>query len=122
MNTSRKKNWLTQLSSWYFSKQVLPYWCLLLLDAFIMFMSSVFVYWVQNRTMATFTHRDGVFLTSLMYALLSWVGARIFRTYSGVVRYSSSVDLLRIAYRHRGGSGGGHHAPMVTAHCGEVAL
>ena len=97
MSTKRKNNWLTQLSSWYFSKRVLPYWCLLLMDAVIVFLSCVFVYWVQNRTMATFTHRDGVFLTSLVYALLSWVGARIFRTYTGVVRYSSSVDLLRIA-------------------------
>ena len=33
-----------------------------------------------------------------MYVLLSWVGARIFRTYAGVVRYSSSVDLLKVAY------------------------
>lgn len=77
MSTKRKNNWLTQLSSWYFSKRVLPYWCLLLMDAVIVFLSCVFVYWVQNRTMATFTHRDGVFLTSLVYALLSWVGARI---------------------------------------------
>ena len=44
------------------------------------------------------THRFDVLYTSLFYVVISWIGARVFRTYSGVVRYSSFVDLLRVAY------------------------
>ena len=34
----------------------------------------------------------------MLYAFMSVVGARIFHTYSGVVRYSSFVDLMRVYY------------------------
>ena len=98
MDDLEKRNWLSKMTGWYFSKKVLPYWCILLLDAFIVFCSCVLCYWVQNRTVVMFHHRDDVMLTSLFYALVSWVGARIFRTYSGVVRYSSLVDLMKVAY------------------------
>ena len=97
MRDLEKRNWLSRVAGWYFSKSVLPYWCILLLDAVIVFVSCVFCYWVQNRTLVMFNHRNSVIFTSLFYALLSWVGAKVFRTYSGVVRYSSLNDLLRIA-------------------------
>ena len=43
-------------------------------------------------------HRLEVTYSLFMYALLSLVGARAFHTYSGIVRYSSFVDLLNVAY------------------------
>jgi FlaA1/EpsC-like NDP-sugar epimerase len=98
MHDLEKRNWLSKLTGWYFNKSVLPYWCILLLDSFIVFFSCVFCYWVQNRTLVMFHHRDDVLLTSLAYVLLSWVGAKIFRTYSGVIRYSSLIDLLKVTY------------------------
>ena len=45
-----------------------------------------------------FEYRFPVLYTSLFYTVLSWVGARAFSTYLGVVRYSSFVDLLQVAY------------------------
>ena len=93
-----KQNFISRLSGWYFSKKVLPYWCILLLDSAIVFVSCLGCYWMQNRTTDLLHGHGGVFLTSAFYALLSWVGARMFRTYTGVVRYSSLGDLLRIAY------------------------
>ena len=33
----------------YFSKRTFPYWCVLLLDSAILFLSGVFVYWRFNR-------------------------------------------------------------------------
>lgn len=45
-----------------------------------------------------FTHRFAVLYTLLLYVGISWVGARIFNTYLGVVRYSSFVDLMKVAY------------------------
>ena len=45
-----------------------------------------------------FEHRFEVLFTACFYAILSWVGAKLFSTYSNIVRYSSFVDLLHIAY------------------------
>lgn len=33
-----------------------------------------------------------------MYVMLSFIGARIFRTYAGILRYSSFIDLVHVAY------------------------
>ena len=87
-----------RLSLWYFRKNILPYWVILLMDTAIVFVSALFTYWVVNRTLITFENRYALLYTALMYALLSWVGARIFKTYSGVLRYSSTVDMAKLAY------------------------
>lgn len=83
---------------WYFSKNSLPYWCIFLIDGIVVLLSGLLTYWVFHRTMGMFTHRIEVLYTSLFYVLISWISARVFRTYSGVIRYSSFVDLLRVAY------------------------
>ena len=94
----RGKKAINKLIDMYFSKDVLPFWCILLIDSFIVFMSSLFAYWVSNRTGTMFEHRYAVLYTALLYTALSWIGARLFRTYSGIVRYSSFVDLMKVAY------------------------
>ncbi len=45
-----------------------------------------------------FTHRIEVLYTSLFFVMLSCISARMFKTYLGVVRYSSFVDLMKVAY------------------------
>ena len=87
-----------RFSNWYFSKKVLPYWAILLVDSLIVFLSCMFIYWVVNKSQVTFDHHIELLAASAFYAVLSWVGARIFRTYSGVLRYSSFVDLLKVSY------------------------
>ena len=89
---------LNRLLNWYFKKESLPYWCLFLVDSIIMICSLLFTYWLFNRTLSTFLHRYSVMYSSLSFMMVSWIGARIFRTYLGVVRYSSFVDLLKVAY------------------------
>lgn len=83
---------------WYFKKESLPYWCLFLVDSAIILCSLLFTFWVFNRTLSMFEHRIEVLFTSLLYTAISWIGARVFSTYLGVVRYSSFVDLLKVAY------------------------
>ena len=85
-------------SRWYFRKNILPYWVILLMDTSIVFVSALFTYWVVNRTLITFENRFALLYTALLFALLSLVGAKIFKTYSGVLRYSSSGDMARLAY------------------------
>lgn len=91
-------NPLYRILNWYFRKESLPYWCLLLVDSIIVFFSGLLTYWAFNRTLEMFTHRFAVIYTLLMYVGISWVGARIFNTYLGVVRYSSFVDLMKVGY------------------------
>ncbi|MBP5636371.1 MAG: polysaccharide biosynthesis protein [Bacteroidales bacterium] len=87
-----------KLSNWYFSKSVLPYWVIMLSDAAIVFICGVFIYWISSNSQITYEHHQAVFFSALLYAIISWGGARIFRTYSGVLRYSSFVDLLKLTY------------------------
>ena len=91
-------NLIKKILSWYFSKDSLPYWCLLLNDCLLVFLSSMLAFWAFEKTQMLFDLRFDVFYTSVLYALLSLIGARVFRTYSGVVRYSSFVDLMKVAY------------------------
>jgi len=87
-----------RFSNWYFSKNLLPYWVILLADTVIVFVSAVFSFWMINGTLPVYDNRWSLLYTSLMYAGFSWVGAYIFKTYHGVLRYSSFVDLLKITY------------------------
>lgn len=45
-----------------------------------------------------YDNRFAVLYTAILCSGLSWIGARVFKTYAGVVRYSSFVDLLKVAY------------------------
>ncbi len=91
-------NIVKKLLYWYFSKESLPFWCLFLVDTIVVFISALFTYWVFEKTLNMFEHRFEVLYTACFYAVLSWLGARMFSTYTSVVRYSSFVDLLHIAY------------------------
>ena len=94
----REKDILWRFSNWYFSKKVLPYWVILMIDAVVVFLSCMLTYWVGNKSQTTFDHHVELLMASAFYAMLSWIGARSFRTYSGVLRYSSFVDLLKVTY------------------------
>ncbi len=87
-----------RILSWYFSKNSLPYWVLLLNDCLMVFLATVATFWMFEKTQLLFDQRFDVIYTAVVYALLSIIGARAFRTYSGVLRYSSFVDLLQVGY------------------------
>lgn len=77
---------------------MLPYWAILLADTILVFLSAIFIYWVTNRSLITFENKYAVLYSSLLFSVISWVGARCFKTYAGVLRFSSTVDLLKLAY------------------------
>ena len=89
---------IKNILKWYFSKESLPYWCLIMFDTIIVIVSALFTYWTFEKTLNMFEHRFDVLYTACFYGVLSWVGAKLFATYSSVVRYSSFVDLLHVAY------------------------
>ena len=84
------------LINWYFSKRTLPYWCILLLDYVIILFSTVLVYWLFYRGADLQQHFWPLLRTLLVFLALSTVFFKIFRTYSGIIRYSSFGDLERI--------------------------
>ena len=91
-------NILRQVSNWYFSKKVLPYWVVILADASAIFACGIFTYWISSNSQITYDHHQAVFISALVYAAFSLISARLFRTYSGVLRYSSFVDLLKLTF------------------------
>ena len=91
-------NPFSKIISWYFTKNTLPYWCVLIADSIFVFLSVFFTYWLFRKTAILFDNRFTVLYTSLVYTGFALIGFRAFRTYSGIVRFSSFVDLLRVAY------------------------
>ncbi len=90
-------SFFSKISSWYFTKKSLPYWAIALIDCVLVFASMLFVYTLSSGLMATVSVLQPLSLTILLYVLCYVVGFRVFHTYAGVFRYSSFVDLLRVA-------------------------
>ena len=89
---------ISKLSDWYFSRKTLPHWGVLMLDCFIvLFASFVGKYYELDDIGFTHSFRSiviGALLTTLLYAI-SFIS---FRTYRGIIRYSSFIDLQRIVF------------------------
>ena len=81
----------------YFSKRTFPHWCVLLLDSAILFLSGVFVYWCFNRGTALQLNFWPLTHLMLLCVGVHFIFFAIFRTYSGIIRYSSFNDLIRVA-------------------------
>ena len=89
---------IQKLTNWYFSRDALPYWGILLLDCLIVFCADFLVYALNNGVLFTLQH-FGVLAGAFGFYLVFYIiGFRLFHTYSGVIRYSSFVDLQRIGF------------------------
>ena len=87
-----------KILNWYFTKNSLPYWCIFLIDCAIVISSGFLVYWIFNDAETLFENTLQVLNTMICFALLCIPGFRLFHTYSGFMRYSSFVDLMRVVY------------------------
>ena len=91
-------SFFSKLFNWYFNKNALPFWCILLFDCFILLLSglvshTVFNYWSLGE------ESFGMVLSTLvLFVVLSCIGSKVFYTYAGILRYSSFVDLQRVGY------------------------
>lgn len=88
---------IRRISNWYFSKAALPYWCILVIDCTIVAASSYIGCYLSG---------GGDMLASLFWPLTYGIAIgmvpfiiafRALHTYSGIVRYSSFVDLQKVA-------------------------
>lgn len=91
-------NLFNKIINWYFTKNALPYWSVLIIDCLICYISGILVFWFNYRGAVTLGNIAILSKTILVYMCFNLIGFRIFRTYSGIIRYSSFVDLQRVAY------------------------
>ena len=88
---------LTNFFNWYFGKKKLPYWCIIIFDILLCFLSGFFVFWLRSYDIKAEEHLP-LFSTFCAFAAINLIGFRLFHTYSGILRYSQFIDLLKVLY------------------------
>ena len=91
-------NPFSRLSTWYFSQKSLPYWGIILLDCCLILFSGLLVYTLNNGVLSTLDILGHLLVTLLVCLIPYLVGFRLFHTYSGIIRYSSFVDLQKVGF------------------------
>ena len=94
-----------KISSWYFTKDALPYWCVLLFDCMVVIGCGLFCYIIDHGATATANTFLPLMGTLLFYLIFYLIGFRAFHTYSGVMRYTSFADIHRVAFANLIGVG-----------------
>ena len=84
------------LAKWYFSRGALPYWSILLLDCLFVVLAGVAAYIIHHEVPDTWEAFEPLVWTICAGLVCFLIGFRMFHTYSGVIRFSSFTDLLRI--------------------------
>ena len=87
---------LSKITGWYFTKKALPYWGVLLLDSLIVLFAAYMGAYVELRGLEFLQSFGVVSVLALLCVLLFGISFRIFRTYSGIIRYSSFIDLQHV--------------------------
>ena len=90
-------NLFRKVVDWYFSNKALPYWCILLLDCVIVAFSTYVGHYIEQGGDIFAGHFWSITRGILLGLVLFVVSFRAFHTYSGIVRYSSFIDLQRVA-------------------------
>lgn len=88
---------LNSVARWYFSRRALPFWSILALDCVFVVLAGVLTYLIHHGAGETYTNFTPLVWTLLTVLLCCVVGFRVFRTYQGVIRYSSFSDLMRVS-------------------------
>lgn len=95
---------LQRISNWYFTKKALPHLCILLIDCAIVAFSGYVGYYIDKGG-DIFVDSFWQITFGLMVGLVPFIIAfRLLHTYSGIVRYSSFVDLQRVMMATLSGS------------------
>lgn len=91
-------NLLQKISKWIFSRGALPYWCIIVYDSITVIASGYFVYYLQHgfqnlvENIGRASFGIGICFAVYMIAFI------LFHTFNGVLRFSSFIDLRRVAY------------------------
>ncbi len=89
---------LRKIANWYFNKKSLPFWCIFLMDCAIVFLSFLLCYQQIYSGKDTLSVIEHLVVNILFYVFFYAIGFKVFRTYSGILRYSSFVDLKKVGF------------------------
>lgn len=89
-------NYLQKIINWYFSKGALPYWGVLLLDCLIVLFSGYVGNYLEIGGLEFVKNFWKITLGNIVSVVLFVVAFRFFHTYTGILRYSSLIDLERV--------------------------
>ena len=92
-----RMNFLKKIADWYFSKNAMPYWAVLIFDCSVVLLSNLFVYLLTAQKLPANNSFWALLGTLIIYLVPYVVGFRIMQTYRGVLRFSSFTDLYRVA-------------------------
>lgn len=82
--------------NWYFGRGALPYWCIMIFDLMVCFLSGVFIVWLRHPASDVLAAWPQLMHTLGLFAVLNFISFRVFHTYSGILRYSQFIDLMRV--------------------------
>ena len=82
--------------NWYFGRGALHYWCIMIFDLMVCFLSGVFIVWLRHPASDVLAAWPQLMHTFGIFAILNFISFRVFHTYSGILRYSQFVDLMRV--------------------------
>lgn len=88
---------LRKFIKWYFTRKALPYWCILALDCFAVAFSSYFVFYVQHGAMSLVQNFWLITFSLLVSLVVFVISFASMHTFLGVMRFSSFIDLRRLA-------------------------
>ena len=91
-------NMLQNLARWYFSRRALPYWVILLLDCLMVVIAAILVAVLVEGPMTVITNWKSLVISTVACLWCYFTGFRTMHTYSGIIRYSTFVDLQRVAF------------------------
>ena len=91
-------NIFRNLAWWYFSRRTLPYWVILAFDCLIVLFAGSLALVLTVGTVNAILNWKSLLLSLLPCLVCYMVGFRLLHTYTGVIRYSSFVDLQRVAF------------------------
>ena len=92
------KRILNKIRYWYLSKSALPYWTLICVDLLIIIIAALIATYVCDGPKVLRNHFWDRVFTWCSLLVFFFIGMRIYHTYSGIVRYLRSTDLLRVLY------------------------
>ena len=91
-------NMLQNVARWYFSKRALPFWVILLLDCLMVVLASIMVAVLVEGPVDVMMNWKTLAISIGAYLWCYFTGFRTMHTYSGIIRYSTFVDLQRVGF------------------------
>ena len=80
----------------WFTRRALPFWCIIVIDCIIVFVAGMVATYAVSGGLSLSKHFWSHARTWALAVPFFMVGMRIFHTYSGVIRYTTTVDFIKV--------------------------